>query len=172
MKRLIKGLKPMRKKAIDSTKDPYLADTKPPDGAVCSICSAIWHGKHWAMPEVASGVKKTMLKKTELTLCPACKKTRDNFAEGFVEISGEFATKHREEILRLIRSKEDRATGINPLERIIGIRRRNSTIEVRTTTEKLAQRIGRMLSKSFSGNVAYKWSKDTKVARVLWTRGE
>lgn len=171
MKRLLKGLKPMRKKAIDTAKDPYLSDTKPPDGAVCSGCSAVWHGKHWALPELLTGEKKSALKRAELTLCPACKKTRDDFAEGFVEISGEFADKHRDEIMRLLRSKEGRAMRINPLERIIGIRRRNAMIEVRTTTEKLAQRIGRMLNKSLSGNVAYKWSRDTKVARVLWTRG-
>ena len=42
-------------------------------------------------------------------------------------------------------------------------------IEITTTNEKLAQRIGKALHKAYSGDVAYKWS-DPKIARVNWHR--
>ena len=44
------------------------------------------------------------------------------------------------------------------------------SIEISTTTDKFAQRIGRMLEKTYSGSVEYKWSDDVKLARVTWTR--
>ena len=34
----------------------------------------------------------------------------------------------------------------------------------------LSQRIGRALQKAYHGAVAYKWSQDTKYARIEWVR--
>jgi hypothetical protein len=41
---------------------------------------------------------------------------------------------------------------------------------VQTTTEKLAQRIGQIIQKAFSGDLVYKWSDDNSLARIIWTR--
>ncbi len=41
---------------------------------------------------------------------------------------------------------------------------------ISTTTEKMAQRIGRAVKKAFHGEVAYNWSHDNKLARVDWER--
>ena len=170
MKRYLKGLKSSRRKAIDTEKDPYLSDTVPPDGTVCAVCLALWHDKHWSLTAGVATESLGGAKKSANVLCPACKKVRDDFAEGYVEISGDFAVRHMDEIMKILLAKEARAMRINPLERIIGMRKGKKSLEVRTTTEKLAQRLGRMLGKTLNGNVAYKWSKDTKVARVSWTR--
>jgi len=45
-------------------------------------------------------------------------------------------------------------------------------MEVTTTTEKFAQRLGAMLKKAYKGDVEYKWSADVKLARVIWSRNE
>ena len=45
-------------------------------------------------------------------------------------------------------------------------------IEITTTNEKLAQKIGKALHRAYSGHVEYKWSGDTKLARVTWHRGQ
>jgi len=37
-----------------------------------------------------------------------------------------------------------------------------------TTTEKLAQRLGRSVCKARGGKIAYKWSHNNKFVRVLW----
>ena len=59
---------------------------------------------------------------------------------------------------------------MNPMERIINITPNGQGYEVTTTHEKLAQKIGRRLHQSFSGNVAYQWMPQDKMARVSWKR--
>jgi len=47
---------------------------------------------------------------------------------------------------------------------------RNGSLEITTTTEKLAQRIARMVHKAYAGEVDYKWSEDVKFVRAHWRR--
>jgi hypothetical protein len=72
--------------------------------------------------------------------------------------------------LRLIANEEKRARGVNPLHRIMGVSEAGGTLEVTTTDEKLAQRIGRELRKACGGTVSYRWSHNDKVLRVRWER--
>jgi hypothetical protein len=102
--------------------------------------------------------------------CPACEKIRDRYAEEQVVLQASpFLTAHRYEILRLERNEEERAKGMNPLERIIEIREAPEGITVTTTNEKLTQRIGRMLKSSYQGHTSYRWS-DLKFLDVAWHR--
>ncbi len=151
------------RKAIDTEGDPYIPKIGPKDMAICKRCGAIYHNKRWSF-------RKRTERPTKEVLCPACQKIRDGFAGGFVTIQGEFIKDHKEEILNLVRNKEERSMYYNPLNRIIEIKQKDDTIEITTTTEKLAQRIGQMLRKAFHGRVEYKWSSDVKMARVIWTR--
>ncbi|MBI5599492.1 MAG: ATPase [Deltaproteobacteria bacterium] len=156
-----------KQKAIDTEKDSYLLKIGPDDMAVCTECSAVYHNKRWRL-----GVKGELKGKTKRVkvVCPACQKIRDKFAGGYVTLQGEFLKLHREEILNLVRNKEERARHTNPLERIIEISEKGSTIVITTTTDKFAQMLGKVLNKAFSGSVEYKWSDDVKMARVTWTR--
>ena len=45
-------------------------------------------------------------------------------------------------------------------------------MELLTTDEKLAQRIGREIRKACGGAVEYRWSEDTKLLRVHWLRDD
>jgi len=164
----MKGPRIIRKKAIDTEVDPYLPKLGRAESARCTSCAAVYYDKHWTISEELPA--RLSESKLAPVLCPACCKIRDGFPGGYVTIQGEFALGHREEILRMVRNKEKRAMHLNPLERIIGIKEKGGALEVSTTTEKLAQRIGRMLAKTFSGEVEYKWSSDVKLARVVWTR--
>ena len=83
---------------------------------------------------------------------------------------GEFMRDHLEEIINLVRNNEKRAIYNNPLDRIISITSKDDGMEILTTTDKYAQRIGRVLKKSNKGTVEYKWSAGVKVARVTWSR--
>jgi hypothetical protein len=40
-----------------------------------------------------------------------------------------------------------------------------------TTTEKLAQRLGRAVHKARGGKIAYKWSHNNKFVRITWQSG-
>ncbi len=162
----MKGI--VRRKAIDTQKDPYLLKVGPKGVNVCKKCGSVYSDKRWVEKAAVPEILATMHKRE--VLCPACKKVRDRFAQGFVTIKGAFVDSHRDEIIHLIRNKEKRAEHINPLERIIEMKEAKGSIEISTTTDKFAQRIGRMLEKTYSGSVEYKWSDDVKLARVFWTR--
>ncbi len=158
----------VRKKSTNIEQDPYLTALGPDEMAVCKRCGAVYHNKRWTLSKadmIARGEKKRVE-----VVCPACKKISDNFAEGFITIEGEFQKAHKDEIIHLMRNKEERAMHFNPLDRIIEIKDKEGKIEVTTTTEKLAQRIGQMLHKAFDGEVEYKWSSDVKLARDIWKR--
>ena len=157
-----------KKKSIDSEKDPYLLKARPGDSTACAGCGAVYKSKRWSLPAKATkpvGVKSKIL-------CPACQKIKEGFAGGYVTISGDFAKSHKDEILNLIRNKETLSMGNNPLGRVMGIKDKKDSIELTTTTDKLAQRIGRILKKTFCGELVYKWSDDTKLARVFWKRDD
>lgn len=166
----MKGLRIGMKKAINSESDPYLNQLGPDEMAVCKRCSSVYHSKRWYHPKEVP-LKLADKPKTEV-LCTACQKIRDKFAEGYVSLQGGFIKEHRDEILNLIKNKEEKASRMNPLERIIEITDKDGGIEITTTTEKLAQMIGRLLNKTFDGEVEYKWSSDVKLARVVWVRQE
>ncbi len=152
-------------------KDPYLRKTPNPDGAVCAECGAVYKSKRWALPGKGASVSlKARASIPAVVTCPACQKARDKYPGGVVTLRGHFLDGHRDEILNLVRNEEARARGYNPLERIIEIKSRAGGIEVTTTTEKLAQRIGREVKKAYGGTLGYTWSHDVKFARVGWER--
>ena len=158
-----------KRKSIDSSTDPYLLTAGINGAAVCKKCHATFHNKRWTMDEELYK-KKAARKDTNKIICPACRKVKDNFPGGIVRIKGEFFVHHRNEILNLIKNEEQRAKGFNPLERIMRIDDVGSGLEITTTNEKLAQRIGKSLQKAFQGRVLYKWSDDTKLLRTEWER--
>lgn len=158
-----------QRKKMDTTGDPYLSMEMPYEMAVCKKCRAVYHNKRWYLDDEL--YKKTSkLKEVNKVLCPACLKIKDKFPGGIVRLKGLFLKEHREEIMNLIRNAEERAREINPLERIIGINEIKDGMEVTTTNERLAQRIGKSLQRAYQGEVEYKWTHDDKLVRVEWKR--
>ncbi len=157
-----------RKKSIDTATDAYLNKVSPRDNTVCRGCGAVYHNKRWSLVAMKSPLQKT--KTITGVLCPACQKIRDGFARGFVTLEGAFVTAHSEEIKNLILNKEKRAIYHNPLDRIIKIKTIKGRMEVTTTTEKFAQRLGAIIKKAYKGELEYKWSSGVKLARVRWQR--
>ena len=169
MKGTKKYSKSTRKKAIDTEGDPYLAKIAPDETAECRKCGVVYFNKRWVLAEEFDRSKEGS-KKPKKVLCPACQKIKDGFIGGYVTITGPFQAEHRDEIMNLIKNKEKVARTHNPLDRIMDIKESDGGLEITTTTEKLAQRIGQILKKAFHGEVEYKWSSDVKLARVRWTR--
>ena len=159
---------PASRKNVDRTRDPYNPRKGALDVGVCPECHAISRKKRWYLDEA----EYLSLARSGAVLrrCPACRKIADGFPSGVVTLFGGFLRTHREEILAIVRNEERRARGTNPLERIMGIRDGEESVEILTTDEKLAQRIGREIRKAYQGTVSYKWSEDANLARVDWTR--
>ncbi len=136
---------------------------------MCRICHAIYHHKRWYL-EGARLLSKAQKARMCLIICPACRKIQDHFPGGIITLQGEFLKAHKDQILHLVRNEEARAKGINPLERIISIKDRGESVEIQTTNERLAQRIGREIQRAYKGDAAYHWSQDNKFVRVEWHR--
>jgi NMD protein affecting ribosome stability and mRNA decay len=149
--------------------DPYLSKANLGEGAVCTRCHAVYQRRHWQLDEQLYQ-QAAALPDTPAVLCPACQKISDNYAQGEVVLRGAFLETHHDEIMNLISNEEERAKGLNPLERIVRVTASAGALTVTTTNEKLAQRIGRALQKAYQGEVSYRWSEDTKYAHVEWAR--
>ncbi len=156
------------KKAIDTYNDPYLPKGGIHDMAICRKCHAIYHNKRWYMDKAL--YKRRRNDKASLrVLCPACRKIKDNYAEGFVMLSGKYLMEHKQDILNLVKNEEEKAMAKNPLERIINLDEKDRSVEITTTHERLAQRIGKKIHKACQGELQIKWTKD-KLTRVTWRR--
>jgi hypothetical protein len=146
---------------------PFLADGTPEDGVACAQCGAVYHHHRWTLRTEAKGKPKPSAHRV---LCPGCRKIQGKDPGGVVTLSGGYWKIHREEITNLIRNEEKKAMGVNPVERIMEMEEENGHLVILTTNEKLAQRLGRAIHKACAGEVEYKWSADTKLARVEWNR--
>jgi hypothetical protein len=157
-----------KKKAVST--DSYLPRGASRNMSVCGGCRAVYMNRRW----YAEGdAYKSSVNNREMTqvICPACLKIRDNFPGGIVTLKGDYVLPHKADLMNLIRNEEERARGLNPLERVIAIKEDGfGSIVISTTNEKLAQRIGRAIRKAFHGEVAYHWSHDNKLVRVDWVR--
>ncbi|HUJ19661.1 MAG TPA: BCAM0308 family protein [Nitrospirota bacterium] len=151
-----------------ATSDTYLPRGASQSASVCGTCHAVYQNKRWYADEA---LYETTKKNGVEIVCPACLKIRDDFPGGIVTLKGEYVAGHKQELLNLIRNEEERARGFNPLERVMSVRENGSgSLVIFTTNEKLAQRLGRAINKSFHGELSYNWSHDNKLVRVGWER--
>jgi hypothetical protein len=106
--------------------------------------------------------------RTPKLVCPACQKIKDDYPEGIVTLTWSHLPDYEAEIRGLIANVETRAVSVNPLDRVLKIVRRKQELEVQTTNDRLAQRIGRALVRSYKGKAAYKWAHRDMMVRVTW----
>lgn len=147
--------------------DPYAMLKAPKGPVVCRSCHAIYRGKRWYLNRVEAG-ELLASPTTRTMLCPACQKIRDDYPEGIVTLKWPNLRAHEIEIRNLIANVEERAMSINPLERVMKITRVGEDLEVLTTSDQLAQRLGRELVKAYKGRATTKWAHQDVLARVTW----
>lgn len=137
----------------------------------CQKCGAVYSDGRWVLRAMAhEDPKHKHWRPAEATICPACKQIESGAVGGFVTISGKFLKEHRDEIHSLINNEVGRTLEDNPLSRIMSLSEKSGRLIIETTTEHLAQRLGRALEKAYSGEVTYDFSHENKVARVNWHR--
>jgi len=148
-------------------KDMYLPRLDPKGVIQCSGCGAFHYRRHWSL--TPPGGFSTQIH-SHPVLCPACRKSAERFPGGELTLRG-IERENRGELSRLLRNEEMRAREKNPLERIMQLHAANDGWRVETTTEKLAQRLGRSIKKARGGKLTYKWGHNNKFVRVIWEKG-
>jgi NMD protein affecting ribosome stability and mRNA decay len=135
----------------------------------CKDCGLIYWNKRWYQEKEAKRLYGDKQVQGEVK-CPACRKRADKVPMGLVTLEGSFLRDHTDEIFNLIRNEEKKVMSHNPLDRIVQIKKTEKGIEITTTTERLAQRLGKAVHRAYSGEVHYSFSDGVKFARVQWMR--
>ena len=167
------------KKKEQTGEDPYSMKKAPKGLLECPECHAVYFRKRWSFtkqeppkstPRVGGITKKPTksILVPQSFVCPACRKLRDGYAEGFLSIHWPDWGIHKTEVLGLIHHEEERAARNNPLERILSIRSRPDGADIETTTEHFAQSLGKHIDRAFHGKIRYRWSHKDKMARLEW----
>jgi hypothetical protein len=161
------------KKRVDHESRRFRPPPKPDEPGVCRECGAVFTNGRWYAPDSkAKTTTKAQWQPENLIVCPACQLSREGEPRGFLYLKGTFLMGHREEIEHLLRNEAARAAQDNPMARILELKRSDDDKEltITTTTEHLAQRLGRSLEKTFAGDTQYDFSHENKLARVTWQR--
>jgi hypothetical protein len=154
------------KKKIDIDRDTFLPRRSPKETIQCTGCGAFYHRRYWTLSAPTGFTPAVHLRPV---YCPACRKSKEGRASGELYLLG-LGDKDRAEVLHLLRNEEAKAREKNPLERIMRLEQTVNNWKVVTTTEKLAQRLGRSVRKARGGKIAYKWSHNNKFVRVVWEK--
>ena len=152
------------KKKADVDRDSFLPRRSPKEIIQCTGCGAFYHRRHWMLMAPAGFSSPIHL---HPIYCPACRKIKERRASGEIHLLG-IDDADRGEVLRILRNEEGKAREKNPLERIMRVQQAGNGWKVETTTERLAQRLGRSVCKARGGKIAYKWSHNNKFVRVVW----
>jgi len=147
--------------------DPYAMLKAPKGPAICRKCLAIYADKRWHFDEVQAA-KMAASPRTQKLVCPACQKIKDDYPEGTVTLKWSHLQDYEAELRGLIANVEKRAVSVNPLDRVMKIVKRKKDLEVQTTNDRLAQRLGRALVRSYKGKAAYMWAHRDMMLRVTW----
>jgi NMD protein affecting ribosome stability and mRNA decay len=154
---------------VGRTDDPYLP-AEGQEASVCAACQAVYQNKRWFFDEKLYKKLAGTDKAKEVT-CPTCRKIKDRYAEGVLTLSGEFFEERQEEILTLLKNEAARVAGRSAADRIITMTGEGKDkLVVETTTEKLAQHLGRAIYKAYKGDLDFRWSEMNKFVRVYWKR--
>lgn len=149
--------------------DPYMP-AEGQEASVCTTCQAVYQSKRWFFDEKLYQKLAGTDKVKEVT-CPTCRKIKDHYAEGVLTLSGEFFEERKEEILTLLKNEAGRVAGRSVADRIIKMTAEGTDkLVVETTTEKLAQHLGRAVYRAYKGDLDFRWSEMNKFVRVYWRR--
>jgi NMD protein affecting ribosome stability and mRNA decay len=149
--------------------DPYRLE-EGQEAAVCGKCHALYQGKRWSFDDKLFKRLAATPKLREVT-CPACRKIEDHYPEGILTLSGEFLAQHKAEIVQLLEKEASRVSSRSVLDRVIQMAAEGKDkLVVETTTERLAQRLGRAVYRAYKGDLHFRWAEMNKFVRVHWTR--
>ncbi|MBM3163656.1 MAG: ATPase [Chlorobi bacterium] len=142
--------------------DVYREMQKHAEPAKCPSCGAVFVNGRWQW----QGIEKDAVH----ILCPACKRTADNYPAGEIEFGGIFFLEHRNEIINLVMNTERQEKKLHPLERIMHITHNEATTAVTTTGIHVARRISEAVAKAFKGHLSLRYGDGEQSLTARWMR--
>ena len=140
------------------------------EASLCTECHALYQNKRWFFDaKLAQRLGGT--DKVRQVVCPTCRKIKDHYPEGILYLSGDFFAERQEEIRTLLKNEADRVSSRSVLDRVIKMTEEGKNkLVVETTTEKLAQRLGRAVYRAYKGELDFRWAEMNRFVRVYWSR--
>jgi len=140
--------------------------------AVCSECQAVYFRRRWHSSSQLNGDDKALQEKVKMTtICPACDQILRKDAKGLLSLDGDFVSKHAVDIENLLRNEAARSAEDNPTARIMELSKTvGKGIQVKTTTDHLAHRLGHAIEKAYDGELHISFSHENHLTRVSWHR--
>jgi hypothetical protein len=87
---------------------------------------------------------------------------------GIVTVHGDFAKRHKAEMMGLMRNEAAAENGEHPLNRIIDIAETEEGLTVNTTDIHLPRRLGEALQAAFKGSLDMHFDDEAYIARIDW----
>jgi NMD protein affecting ribosome stability and mRNA decay len=160
----VPGFRPVRRDQLrpERVHDTYQLRGKLPEPAVCGKCGAVYHAGRWQWGARPAGA-------AEVT-CPACHRVQDKFPAGFVHIGGPYFAGHRDELMGIVRHREEKEKAEHPLARIIAVADEDGGVLVTTTDMHLARDLGEALHHAHQGELDFHYNEGENLLRVYWHR--
>jgi hypothetical protein len=153
-----KGLiRSMDRRGSRSDKSPPVArKQKFCDPSICDHCGAVYSAKSWRR---GRQLAREVIDKAQWVKCPGCAQAAAGEYHGQVLITVGDGAKH-EAILARIANVDRRAQITQPERQVVATNWNGATLEVLTTSQKLAHRIAVEVEKAFGGGAHFSWSDD------------
>ena len=125
---------------------------------VCERCGAVFLRKTWRHDHKLTD---ELIERSQWGFCPACDQISRQEGQGRLIIRGVTASR-REDIQRRLQNAAKRAMKTQPERRIVLTNTADDggTIDIITTSQKLAHRLAHEVKKLLRGRVTYAWSDD------------
>ena len=150
---------------------PYATENGLKEPVLCQGCQAIYHNKRWILDPRQAEVLQADPGVTWVT-CPACLKVAGHDPEGIITLRGDYLWEHEQEIRNLLSNEAKRVLAKNPISRIIQMEKTADGLVIETTEQKLAEHLGRILTRAHSGELNMSWSGVPRICRVVWERSD
>ena len=122
----------------------------------CTRCGSVFRKRAWRRATLTRDQRR----KVTWVVCPACRQQADAVYLGRLVIDLGARFPDEAALRRRIANVAARAGRTQPARRLVSIEGRGTSIEVLTTSEKLAHRIASELAKTWRGTATYKWADD------------
>ena len=122
----------------------------------CTRCAAVFRKRAWRRVPISRALRASVT----WVVCPACEQQANQLYLGRLVVDLGESFSEEAALRRRIANVAATAGYTQPERRLVSVERRGSTLEVLTTSEKLAHRITTELAKTWRGTARYTWSDD------------